>query len=350
MIKILFLAANPEDTTQLRLDKESRLIDQELQKGKFSSGFQIEKHFAVRFDDLSLLLLKHMPNIVHFSGHADLADGIILLDELGNSRTIGIASLRQLFSVLKDNIKCVVLNACYTEQQAKVIAEQIDCVVGIPSTINDECAMRFATAFYRGLVFGRSVKTAFELGLTEMESIAQVPDTDKPRLVSKNVDPAQVVFIGGYTLQTIELTPKDSNVTLSPRNEKSIRKTRKLTNLTGIWEEIIFDEKMNIEKRDRVTCKQTGEVIQAEIERLYPERHAGRRWHFQGRYRGGRIFGHFWSDTPVHLSFGVIYLRSTGGKLSGYYIRSHKMSLSWEHDTVEIKIIPLEWRRLDFQD
>ena len=56
--------------------------------------------------------------------------------------------------MLRDNIRCVVLNACYSEAQAQAIAEAIDCVVGMTSAVGDDAAIEFATAFYRALGYG----------------------------------------------------------------------------------------------------------------------------------------------------------------------------------------------------
>src|SRR5687768_14148363 len=69
MITILFLAANPSDGTRLRLDEESRAIDQALRQAEYRDRFEIRQHWAVRIADLQGHLLRHQPHIVHFSGH-----------------------------------------------------------------------------------------------------------------------------------------------------------------------------------------------------------------------------------------------------------------------------------------
>ena len=69
MIKILFLAANPIGTSQLRLDEEVRGIEQALRQSEYRERFEIKQHWAVRVIDLQDYLLWHKPNIVHFSGH-----------------------------------------------------------------------------------------------------------------------------------------------------------------------------------------------------------------------------------------------------------------------------------------
>jgi len=102
----------------------------------------------VSIADIQSHLLRHKPDIVYFSGHGSATSEIILEDGNGNSHPVSSRALGQLFSVLKDNIRCVVLNACYTEQQAQIIAKHIDCVIGMSKVIGDQAAIKFATAFY----------------------------------------------------------------------------------------------------------------------------------------------------------------------------------------------------------
>ena len=67
VVKILFLAANPVDTAQLRLDEEIRAIDLVLRQTEFRDRFDIRQHWAVRVVDLQGYLLRHKPDIVHFN-------------------------------------------------------------------------------------------------------------------------------------------------------------------------------------------------------------------------------------------------------------------------------------------
>ncbi len=166
-IKILFLTANPFDTVRARTDEEARAIDQALRQAEYRI-FDIAVHQAVRIDDLQDLLLRHRPDIVHFSGHGSATNEIILQDANGNATPVSGKALRALFAVLKDQIRCVVLNACYTDEQAKGLVEVIDCVVGISHELPDAASIQFATAFYRALGYGRSVQEAFNLGQSQI--------------------------------------------------------------------------------------------------------------------------------------------------------------------------------------
>lgn len=192
-IRLLFLAANPVDTQPLRLDEEMRAIDNALREAEYRDRFEIAQQWAVRIGDLQTALLRHRPDIVHFSGHGTDSSEIALEDEEGRARAVPREALSRLFSILLDNIRCVVLNACYSEHQALAIAEHVDCVVGMTSAVGDADAIAFATGFYQAVGYGRDVETAFNLG-TNLMGLRDMPDEDKPKLISKKIDARQVSF------------------------------------------------------------------------------------------------------------------------------------------------------------
>ena len=194
-IRILFLAANPQDTNPLRLDEEVRAIDEALLKSPFRDRFDLIQHWAVRVSELQGLLLRHQPHIVHFSGHGSEFSQIILQDAQGNAQPVPTRALTGVFTVLKDNIRCVVLNACYSQAQAQAIAKEIECVAGMSKAIGDEAAISFAASFYRALGYGRNVKTAFELGCLEIH-MEGLREEDTPKLKTKHgVDAAKVFLV-----------------------------------------------------------------------------------------------------------------------------------------------------------
>jgi hypothetical protein len=192
-IKILFLAANPQDTDRLRLDEEIRGIKHALLQAEFRDKFDIEQEWAVRVTDLQGHLLRHQPDIVHFSDHGREASEIILEDKTGESQIVPTRALEQLFAVLKDNIRCVVLNACYSERQAQAIAKHIDCVIGMSKAIGDEAAINFSVAFYQALGFGRNVQTAFDLGCVQID-MQNLNEQDTPQLLATKCNPEEIVF------------------------------------------------------------------------------------------------------------------------------------------------------------
>lgn len=193
-IKIIFLAANPTDTKRLRLDKEIRQIKQALRQSEFRDKLVIEQEWAVRVSDLQGYLLQHKPQIVHFSGHGSEASEIVLEDDDGNSHDVPAQALSKLFEIFKNELRCVVLNACYSAPQAQAIAQHIDCVVGMSKAIGDEAAISFAVAFYRALGYGKDVKTAFDLGCLQIH-LENLEEQDTPKLIAGSKDPQEIIFV-----------------------------------------------------------------------------------------------------------------------------------------------------------
>ena len=244
-LTILFLAANPVDTAQLQLDEEYRAIDEDLRKTEFRDAFDLRSAWAVRYGDMQELLLRYKPHIVHFSGHGSSAGEIILKNLDGSQYHVPSDILAALFAILKDRIRCVVLNACYSQSQAEGIAASIDCVVGMQRAVPDKAAIEFAAGFYLGLGYGRSVKTAFDLGCNRIGlaggamqrqlklahsaqegNTAQDTNDTIPRLLALRTDPAQIVLANAAAVAppTTGATPAASATTLTGA---------KLTKLTG---------------------------------------------------------------------------------------------------------------------
>jgi len=192
-VKILLLAANPLDTPPLEIDRETEAVVDALQRAEHGRQFKVEQYHSVYYTDLQSILMRERPHIVHFSGHGSESGEIIMQDESGMSHPISSSSLGRLFSLLKDNIRCVVLNACYTEKQAKEIVKHIDCVVGMSRAIQDETSIRFAKAFYEALGFGKDVRTSFDLACLQID-FSGLGEEDSPKLLASAVDPRSVVF------------------------------------------------------------------------------------------------------------------------------------------------------------
>lgn len=91
MKSILFLAANPENTTTLRLDRELRDIGEGLQRAQKRDEFKLEQRLAVRPRDIQRAMLDLSPQIVHFSGHGTEEQGLGFYDAIGAGRPIEFA-------------------------------------------------------------------------------------------------------------------------------------------------------------------------------------------------------------------------------------------------------------------
>jgi CHAT domain len=214
-IKILFLAANPVNTSQLRLGEEVRSIQEELERAKYRDRFELISKWAVQVNDLSQVLLEHKPQIVHFSGHGQgkpivqtqqssrqdtthhssaetvrdigfepeqstsVYEGLVFEDDQGRAKLVSGEALAGLFQLFQNDVKCVVLNACYSEVQANAIHQHIDCVVGMNKAIGDQAAIEFATEFYKALATGYSFDFAYKFARNGLD-LASIPESSTP--------------------------------------------------------------------------------------------------------------------------------------------------------------------------
>jgi hypothetical protein len=172
-IRILFLSANPWTTSRILVDEEAREIFERIQEGPYRGRFELHNHAATRPIDLQKLLLFYRPHIVHFSGHGNKKQKLILGGTPGRGKTVDRQGLVELLALYNTHLRLVLLNACFTKVQARLLSEVIDYAVGTGKGIGDKAGVAFAGAFYRALGFGKSIKDAFdsakaELALTKM--------------------------------------------------------------------------------------------------------------------------------------------------------------------------------------
>jgi len=184
-IKVLFLSANPASTGLLRLDEEAREIRESIARSEYRDSFELILQGVVGPTDLQETLLRYQPQIVHFSGFGSKEQGIILEDSFGHSKLLSKVALAELFKILKDSIRIVVLNACYSQPQAEELTEIIDYTIGISNVIEDKSAILFSASFYQALAYGRSVKEAFELAQINLELLDK-SGSGKPVLLMRS--------------------------------------------------------------------------------------------------------------------------------------------------------------------
>lgn len=165
-VHILFLAANSDDAP-LDLERELSRIEMDLRLARERDRLLLKPVMAATIDRVMQAMLDDPPTIVHFSGHG-LAEGIVLRDAAGNPHLVAGKALASLFALFRETVKCVVLNACWSEPQARAIREHIPYVIGTRALIPDEVAVAFSTGFYKAIGAGRDVPFAYQMGLARV--------------------------------------------------------------------------------------------------------------------------------------------------------------------------------------
>ena len=161
-IIVLFLASNPIDQMQLRLDEEARAISEMIKKAKHRDSVKLESCWALQPMDLLQALNDYKPAIVHFSGHGSDEDEIVFQSHDGTAKLVSKEALVQTMMASSENIRLVFFNTCYSRNQAEDVSQFVDATIGMNTSIGDEAARVFSSQFYSSIGFGYSVKKSFE--------------------------------------------------------------------------------------------------------------------------------------------------------------------------------------------
>lgn len=185
---VLMLSANPKGTTPLRIEEELRDVKEGLtRRAKLRDNFALVSEHAVRTRDVQRALLEHNPFILHFSGHGKGSKGLLLENEIGGVKEVSVEAIASLFGLFKDSLKCVVLNACYSEVQAKAISEHIPFVIGMSAEIGDKASVEFSVAFYDAIGAGKGIKFAFDLATVAIKLVG-INQAHVPILLARQPD------------------------------------------------------------------------------------------------------------------------------------------------------------------
>lgn len=166
-MKILILASNPRE--DLKLGQEIRDLNHTIKRNGKQAQFEVEIELAVRLDELQQLLVEHQPRIVHFCGHGTGVRGLVFQDNAGREQLLSTDALCALLELFYDRIECVLLNACYSQEQAESIVKYINYTIGMNQEIRDDAAIAFATGFYRGIASGSAIERSYQFGCNAIQ-------------------------------------------------------------------------------------------------------------------------------------------------------------------------------------
>jgi CHAT domain len=184
IVKILFLGANPIGTPRLRVDEEIREIQQTIKQGSERDNILVDTEWAVRPRDITQALIDFQPHFVHFAGHGGGDEGSFAAeDNIGYAHVIPVDGLVQAFKAVGRDVRCVIVNACQTERLAQALAAVVPCVIGMRQPVGDRSAIRFSIGFYQALAAGKSVETAFDVGVAQLMMTPEGDDARAPLLL-----------------------------------------------------------------------------------------------------------------------------------------------------------------------
>ncbi len=220
-IKILFVASNPSDTRyRFFLDNQIREIAQLIRLGVYREGFELVSDWSVSAAEMQAVLLRHRPDIVHFSGHGTNARGIALEDERGDMKLVSKPGLASLLHLLKDKIRLVVLQGPYSKGQVEAFQETIDFTVRMSATTGNMAGVLFLSTFYQALFFGKSIEDSFRSATNQLE-LEGLKQSETPKLlVRKGADSSK-----GFLVSRHE--PASSHKTSGVKTKRRARSSKK---------------------------------------------------------------------------------------------------------------------------
>jgi hypothetical protein len=236
MITILFLSANPSETVQLEVIKECNIIDQKLRSSAEKGTFELKQ----RHDISNILLIEelqyHNPQIIHFSGHGSEKSALLFKNEnTDQTEEVPPSALSDIFKVLGTKIDLVFLNACYSEKQAKSIAEHVNCVIGMSDAIPDDTAIEFASTFYSSLGFGRNIKEAFDLAMAQLGLLSMSGDKIPKLIVKEGMDTSKISLEAKESEPSSQLNNgiiSNNNLSMDKQEQHQIEGTPNNGNIT----------------------------------------------------------------------------------------------------------------------
>jgi serine/threonine protein kinase len=196
-VRVLLLMANPSDTARVAAGEEFRAIEAALRAAGGREHFELNHRFEVRAVELTQALQAHRPHVVHFSGHGSASGELLLPNATGHAKPTRPEDIAELFGILSKSwkIRCVLLNACYTEVLAEALAKHVDCVIGTSSALVDKAAIEFASAFYESLGFGNDLNIAYELACSRVR-VTLPAHVVLPRLHHRpEIDPSKIALL-----------------------------------------------------------------------------------------------------------------------------------------------------------
>lgn len=194
VITVLFLAANPVGTTSLQLDEEARAIQQQIRMANYRDSIRFESRWATRSGDILQAINETNPTIVHFSGHGTSDGNLVLLNPDGSAKLVTKEAITMVMATASDTIRLIVFNTCFSESQAKSVAEHIDAAIGMSTSIGDKAACVFASQLYSSIGFGLSLQTSFNQALAQLV-LEGISEDSTPKLYVKDSMDAQKIIL-----------------------------------------------------------------------------------------------------------------------------------------------------------
>lgn len=191
-LTVLYLVANPEPNSPLRVDEEVKKVQEKIRGSKFRDNVTVEYRPAADLQSLIDGLNDHKPQIVHFSGHGN--ESGIATDGGNKVKGLSFDLLAKALAATDDPPEIVILNSCKSSAARKALFPATKVIITMQASVTDSAATAFATFFYAAIASGQSIKAAFEQGRVGVEDIS-ISEADIPELIhAASANPSSMIL------------------------------------------------------------------------------------------------------------------------------------------------------------
>ena len=160
---ILFFAASLEGADPIRTHAELREMQASLQRSTDRGRFTLQVGLAARPQDVTALLARYRPSLVHFAAHGD-PSRLALESGYGFPHLLDPETVAGLIQPFAESVRCIVFNTCFGAVHAEALAPLVQHVIATEQHLGDRAAIVFAKGFYQALDGGMLVPEAYRVG------------------------------------------------------------------------------------------------------------------------------------------------------------------------------------------
>lgn len=129
-LTILFLAANPQDTQKLALDKEVRSITDAIRRSEGRDGIEFFSRWAVQSLDILQAINETDPEIIHFSGHGSEKGEIVLDDGSGNMAMVSKEAMAAAVASASKKVRLIFLTPVFRRRRRRLLWRRLRLLLG----------------------------------------------------------------------------------------------------------------------------------------------------------------------------------------------------------------------------
>lgn len=196
-LRILVLAANPGDKARLDLEREVKIIKDELDDPRVARRVRIDVIWSVTPEDFARKLETFRPDVLHFAGHGNArGEPVLVSPDYARSSPAPYEFIRDAVADAA-GLRCIVFSACHSVRLSQRLIDDFPVVtIAVRDLIEDQNALEFCKYFYRFVARGFSVQKSFDRAVRLLRT-EQNPDADLYQInSSRQVDRDSIALLG----------------------------------------------------------------------------------------------------------------------------------------------------------